>query len=81
MGFPAVGNTVHYHSYGTPGGEYLPEPRAAIITAVNAQIPEGWKGDGLPVSLCVLNPTGLFFKELIPYAEKPTPGHWNWPTA
>jgi hypothetical protein len=31
---PSIGRVVHYHSYGTPGGEYLPEPRAAIITEV-----------------------------------------------
>lgn len=32
---PSVGRVVHYQSYGTPGGEYLPEPRAAIITATD----------------------------------------------
>ncbi|WNM68943.1 hypothetical protein SEA_TRIBLETROUBLE_2 [Mycobacterium Phage TribleTrouble] len=67
---PTVGRIVHYHSFGTPGGEYLPEPRAAIIThvlSVNA------------VSLCVLNPTGLFFNEAVPFAAEPTPGCWNWP--
>jgi hypothetical protein len=67
---PSVGRIVHYQSYGTPGGEYLPEPRAAIVTEV---WPEGY------VSLCVVNPTGLFFKEALPFAEEPTPGHWNWP--
>jgi len=67
---PSIGRIVHYRSYGTPGGEYLPEPRAAIITAI---------GDGDDVSLCVLNPTGLFFNEKVPYAEDPTPGHWSWP--
>jgi hypothetical protein len=69
---PSVGRIVHYQSYGTPGGEYLPAPRAAIITEVSG--PEGdW------VSLAVLNPTGVFFKENLPFAEGPTPGHWNWP--
>ncbi|AXQ53024.1 hypothetical protein SEA_RANDO14_3 [Mycobacterium phage Rando14] len=69
---PTVGRIVHYHSYGTPGGEHLPEPRAAIITAV--------LGGGI-VSLCVLNPTGLFFNESVRHAEgdKPTAGCWNWP--
>lgn len=76
---PSVGRIVHYHSYGTPGGEYLPEARAAVITSVDVQIPAGWKGDGFPVSLCVLNPTGMFFNELVAYAETPTPGHWSWP--
>lgn len=67
---PSVGRTVHYQSYGTPGGEYLPEPRAAIITSV---------GVAGQVSLAVLNPTGMFFNESMPFAVTPTPGHWNWP--
>ncbi|QFG10339.1 hypothetical protein J4U00_gp142 [Mycobacterium phage DyoEdafos] len=61
---------MHYQSYGTPNGEYLPEPRAAIVTTV------GHDGN---VGLAVLNPTGMFFNEYVPYADKPTPGHWNWP--
>lgn len=31
------------------------------------------------VSLAVLNPTGLFFDEYVPYSEVPKPGHWSWP--
>lgn len=72
MSEPAVGRIVHYHSYGTPGGEYLPEPRAAIITDVS-----GPQRDR--ISLAVLNPTGLFFKENVPHAPEPKPGHWSWP--
>lgn len=68
---PSIGRIVHYHSYGTPGGEYLPEPRAAIITAAAP--------DQLHVGLAVLNPTGLFFTQTVPYADAPTPGHWSWP--
>lgn len=68
---PTVGRIVHYHSYGTPGGEYLPEPRAAIITACDPK--------GGVVSLAVLNPTGMFFNEMVPYSDEPRPGHWNWP--
>ncbi|QDH85214.1 hypothetical protein SEA_NUBI_81 [Gordonia phage Nubi] len=105
---PTVGRVVHYQSYGTPGGEYLSEPRAAIITEVahvhdaekltemyptaaamdqavqwfddgprridGGEIPMTWQ-----VSLAVLNPTGMFFNQAVPYAETPTPGHWNWP--
>lgn len=79
MQTPSVGRIVHYQSYGTPGGEYLPEPRAAIITAI-----KGCDADlgepGCPhVSLCVLNPTGQFFNQDVPHAETPTPGRWNWP--
>lgn len=71
---PSVGAIVHYQSYGTPGGEYLPEPRAAIVTKVGGQ----FVNDDT-VGLCILNPTGQFFNTSVPYAEEPTPGHWNWP--
>lgn len=67
---PTIGRIVHYQSYGTPNGEYLPEPRASIITEVH---------DNQTVGLCVLNPTGQFFNREVPFAEEPTPGHWNWP--
>ena len=66
---PSIGRVVHYHSYGTPGGEYLPEPRAAIVTAV----------DGPYAALAILNPTGIFFNEEVPFHETPKPGHWSWP--
>jgi hypothetical protein len=87
---PAVGRIVHYQSYGTPGGEYLPEPRAAIVTEiVGHQASDAYRGeDGIMgadvfpnhvVSLAVLNPTGMFFNTDVHFAETPTPGHWNWP--
>lgn len=73
---PSVGRVVHYHSYGTPGGEYLPEPRAAIITSVSlAEVP----GATDQVGLAVLNPTGMFFNQDVPYSAEPMPGHWSWP--
>ena len=68
---PTIGRIVHYQSYGTPNGEYLPKPIASIITQVHT--------DGEFVGLCVFNPTGLFFKESVQYSEEPKPGHWNWP--
>ena len=68
---PTVGRIVHYHSYGTPGGEFQPLPRAAIVTQVHA--------NGSTVGLCAVNPTGLFFHPECPYSEEPKPGHWNWP--
>ena len=83
---PSVGRIVHYHSYGTPGGEYTPQPRAAIITELynpgdssveNLVVDSA--GTQTTVGLCVLNPTGQFFNRYVPYSEQPKPGHWNWP--
>lgn len=75
---PSIGRIVHYHSYGTPGGEFKPEPRAAIITRVGDAdpVPE----HGVPyVDLAVLNPTGMFFNQDVKFSDEPTPGHWTWP--
>ena len=66
-----IGTSVHYVSFGTPGGEYTSQCRAATITAVvpitdmdraQAEI-ESW--DYIPeiADLVVLNPTGLFFNQ------------------
>lgn len=71
---PSIGRIVHYQSYGTPGGEYSPEPRAAVVTEIH---PEA--GYTMLVGLCVLNPTGMFFNRAVPYSEEPKPGHWSWP--
>lgn len=68
---PTVGRIVHYQSYGTPGGEYQAEPRAAVVTQVSTTSDY--------VGLAILNPTGMFFNPAVPYADVPTPGHWNWP--
>ena len=53
---PSIGRIVHYVSYGTPGGEYTRECRAAIVTeVVNPDL----------VGLAVMNPTGMFFNREI----------------
>lgn len=60
---PSVGRIVHYVSYGTPGGEFSRECRAAIVTQVSKQHTASG-GQMVPkVSLCVLNPTGLFLNQ------------------
>lgn len=69
---PSIGRIVHYQSYGTPGGEYMSQPRAAIITDVH-------KSDPAWVGLAVLNPTGMFFKQDVFYSETGEPGSWTWP--
>jgi hypothetical protein len=57
-----VGDVVHYVSYGTPGGEYLRTCRAAVVTEVSSWL----SGSTLAplLGLCVLNPTGVFFRTL-----------------
>lgn len=67
---PSVGRIVHYQAYGTPGGEFKSVPRAAIITEVYPNTTE--------VSICVMNPQGLFFNK-VKYSETREPGHWSWP--
>jgi hypothetical protein len=59
---PSVGRIVHYVSFGTPGGEYESECRAAVITEVQDD-PQS------SVGLCVLNPAGQFFNRAVPYHE------------
>ena len=73
-----VGRTVHYVAYGTPGGEFPAGVcRAAIVTEVP---PVEIGSEGQPdISVCVVNPTGLFFNHDIPYHEGKKPGSWHWP--
>jgi hypothetical protein len=84
---PSVGRIVHYVSYGTPGGEYTSQCRAATVTEIDP--------DPEVVGLCVINPTGLFFHSLadggcryheggIPDRTRPRlraypGGTWHWP--
>lgn len=67
---PTIGRIVHYQSYGTPSGEYQSVPRAAIITEV---------GENGLVGLCVLNPSGMFFNQNVPFGGPDQPGSWSWP--
>jgi hypothetical protein len=83
---PTVGRTVHYVSHGTPpredGTQAFPSVcRAAIVTEVNEVI--HFPGTVIPsddhaVSLCVLNPTGVFFHRAVPPDEGRAPGTWHW---
>ena len=87
---PSVGRIVHYVSYGTPGGEYTSQCRAAIIAAV-AGDPDGLGDPTDSCDLVVLNPTGLFFNRCeydeggtsdtpgAPTARSYRGGTWHWP--
>lgn len=82
---PSVGRIVHYVSRGSADGIFEPECRAAIITEVSP--------DTSRVSLCILNPQGIFFdhglkhddpsdeirKLYDPQTIPYTPGTWHWP--
>ena len=86
---PSVGRIVHYVSYGTPGGEYASECRAAVVAAVpvGALPPIGasatggneWSSDAVVCDLVVLNPTGLFFNRCAQDERAKRGGTWHWP--
>lgn len=68
---PTVGRIVHYRSYGTPGGEYAPVCRAAVVTEVTTEE---------VVALAVLNPEGMFFNQRVPFCHLTSEGGtWHWP--
>ncbi|MFJ2114463.1 hypothetical protein ACIOEX_21655 [Streptomyces sp. NPDC087850] len=70
---PTIGRIVHYRSHGTPGGEYQPQCRAAIVT-------EAVRGDSELIGLAVLNPEGMFFNRYIPHDQHGEyGGTWHWP--
>ena len=75
MDKPSVGRIVHYVAYGTPKGEFPANVcRAAVITEVDEEI-----GEEL-ASVCVLNPTGIFFNQNLPHDEiTKRAGTWHWP--
>jgi hypothetical protein len=79
---PTICRTVHYKAYGTPGGEYAAACRAAVITAVcgTDEHPATEHCGDECVALAVLNPTGMFFKEHIPFDKYGLKGGtWHWP--
>lgn len=84
---PSVGRIVHYVSYGTPGGEYASQCRAAVVSDVPKYLvaepmdgcPNGTDGKWI-ASLAVLNPTGMFFNENVRQDEEGhAGGTWHWP--
>lgn len=69
---PSVGRIVHYVSYGTPGGEYTSQCRAAVVASV-------YGPDDNHLDLVVLNPTGLLFCCCSQDETAKTGGTWHWP--
>lgn len=83
---PSVGRIVHYVSYGTPGGEYTKECRAAIVTFAHPDFQHIHNGElaeiktGV-VNVTVFNPEGIHFNNGVEQYEgddKPG-GTWHWP--
>jgi hypothetical protein len=78
---PSVGRVVHYVSYGTPGGEFASQCRAAIVTEAESVSPSL---GGERVGLAVLNPTGIFLHSIAAGGCKQNEEHkpggtWHWP--
>ena len=72
---PSVARTVHYVSYGTPGGEYGRECCAAVVTGVE---------DDHTVDLFVIYPNGTSHKPGVVFDDDDLPaerkgGSWHWP--
>lgn len=68
--------SVHYVSYGSPGGEYKSVCRAATIT--NAPV----AGRGRPakkVDLFVMTPTGSHHNACLQDEDTKAGGTWHWP--
>ncbi len=63
---PAVGRTVHFHSYNEKGQC----PYAAMITQINA--------DGT-VELATFGPNSVYFQHNVKFSHHPKPNHWSWP--
>jgi hypothetical protein len=73
---PSVGRIVHYVSYGTPGGEYTSQCRAAIIASVPGTLD---MNTDETVDLVVFNPGGLFFNHCRHSEGAKAGGTWHWP--
>ncbi|MET7457711.1 hypothetical protein ABZT03_38850 [Streptomyces sp. NPDC005574] len=82
-----MGRVVHYRSFGTPGGEYASECRAAVVTEVPQYLtqepmdgcPNGTDGEWI-ASLAVLGPSGTFFDRNVRQDEDSRDGGtWHWP--
>lgn len=80
----AVGRIVHYVARGSADGKFPSVCRAAVITEIDKITIQDAVDEIPKVGLCVLNPTGMFFDQHVPYAAAGTgnelvPGTWHWP--
>lgn len=76
---PSVGRIVHYRALGSADGRFpVGECRAAVITAVIEKDDNGKPLENV-VSLCILNPTGMYFNDVVFFSKEETGGTWHWP--
>lgn len=82
--YPEISDTVIYKSLGSADGRYKPEDRSAIVTEIhvdefiNKDPKVGANYNEYTVSLCVFNPTGLFFNTFVQYDPEGKPGTWRY---
>lgn len=77
---PSVGRIVHYVSYGTPGGEYQSECRAAIITEIPEMVYPEAPGRSATINVAVITPAGTFFNlGIVQDEDEHRGGTWHWP--
>ncbi len=73
---PSLGRIVLYQRHGSPNGEHASEPSPAVVTKV---FPPFDGEPGQRVGLCVINPTGIYFQDVVLYDPAGGPGTWRWP--
>jgi hypothetical protein len=73
---PKLNTMVHYRAYGTPGGEFLPECRTAIIVGIPKRTrAASSKGE----DLYVITPTGEHHNRCLQDEETKAGGTWHYP--
>lgn len=76
---PSVGRIVHYVSRGSADGVYQPECRAAVVAEVDTYQESDVAQHLGHVTLCVLNPSGMFFNRAVQDEDDKRGGSWHWP--
>lgn len=71
----SIGTMVHYVSYGTPGGEYTSQCRAAVLSTKPLKAPASAQ---YVADLVILNPTGLFFNGGALHSVERRGGTWHY---
>lgn len=74
---PSIGRIVHYRALGSADGKFpVGECRAAIVTSIDKDSVDD-PLDRQTVSLCILNPTGMYFNQEVVKGDEAS--QWHWP--